>query len=115
MSRVGWLEVGYGLDVYGAEVAIQWTVVGHCAHGHPMYLDPHDNTHAVDLGCDAELRLSVPREHVEYTKHGDVLTFKFHVSGWSQEQIHAFVNEVLAQAEASDDHPEALLAHQEKP
>jgi hypothetical protein len=43
----------------------------------------------------------------EYSKHGDVLTFKFHVPGWSQDQINALAHEIVAQAEASDDHPDA--------
>ena len=44
-----------------------------------------------------------------YTKTGDVLTFKFRVTGFSQDAINALVLELLVQLEGSDDHPTAYL------
>ena len=48
----------------------------------------------------------------EYSKHGDVLVFKFHVPGFSQAEIDALVGEVIVQGESNDDHPEARVIEQ---
>ena len=49
----------------------------------------------------------------EYSKHGDVLVFKFHVSGFSQAAIDEFVHEVVSQGERSEYHPEAIVVQQD--
>jgi hypothetical protein len=54
-TSASWMEIGYGLGLTSRDVAA-WKVVGRCARGHEIRQDPRDAGHAVDLGCDAELK-----------------------------------------------------------
>lgn len=49
-----WLEIGGGIPLTSIDIE-KWQIVGHCAHGHEMRVDPENRDCAVDLGCDTEL------------------------------------------------------------
>jgi len=48
-----------------------------------------------------------------YSKHGDVLTFKFHIPGFPQVAIEELATEVARSQDSSDYHPEARLIMQD--